>query len=139
MPLLSTLVLTSALACGHGGEPAECVAPVEAPAPSPEWRARERRLQIQLGVSAGVMGVGLVMIAGGLIADFTPCKNPDPTFGCGEFPIGFLVFAPVGAVITLAAAIPTGIYGARLSKHRRGRAKQAFRFAPAPGGFQLRF
>ncbi len=137
MPLTSTLLLTSALTCGPDAEPMKCASPVEAP--SPEWRARERKLQIQLGVSAGVMGLGVVLIAGGLIADLTPCKNPDPDFGCGEFPIGFLVLAPVGAVITLAATIPTGIYGARLRRHRRGSARQAFQFAPAPGGFQLRF
>ncbi len=100
-----------------------------------QWTAKQRKLRVQLGVSASV---GVALLLTGILVLTVPasCQDPDPDFGCGE---GYgrvytaLVVFPAAAV----AVIPTWVFGARLARHNERR--PAARLQLAPGGFALRF
>ncbi|MEZ4453606.1 MAG: hypothetical protein R3B09_29395 [Nannocystaceae bacterium] len=104
---------------------------VASPPTRSPWRAKERQLKIQTGISWSAVGLGVLSMVPSfvLIAD---CR----LHGCFElyFPIYAL---PVSGIVTLASLIPASIYTARLHRHRQRR--PVARLQPGPGGLVLRF
>ncbi len=102
------------------------------PAPAddmPRWLAQRRRLRINFGVSAGVLGAGAATLALGATLE---CRSDEPVLDC--IPIA----AIVGGVIAVAAAIPTLVYAVRLTAHNERRPRNT-RVQLGPGGLLLRF
>jgi hypothetical protein len=100
------------------------------------WAKKRRRLQIQTGISGGLVAAFLVGVPMALFLPST-CRDPDPDFGCGEG------YGRVYSSIMLAAAavvtvIPTIVYGVRLDRHWLDRPVAA-RVSLSPGGLALRF
>jgi len=100
-----------------------------------QWSAKQRKLKIQLGVTAGLTAAFLIT---GALMLVTPmlCRNPSPEWGCGE-PYGQWITAMVVIPAGLITAIPTAVYGVRL--HRHNLRRPVAQLQVAPGGLTLRF
>lgn len=113
-------------------------APIAAPTPDADaarqqWTARQRKLKIQLGVSAGFTAAFLLS---GALPLAIPINCPDdPEIDCE--PYGRWIAAAVMFPAALIAAIPTAVYGVRLRRHNERR--PVARVQLAPGGLVLRF
>lgn len=101
-----------------------------APTPAddmPQWLERRRRLRINFGVSAGVLGAGAATLVLGAV------------FGCDGAVLDCIpIAAIVGGVAVVAAAIPTLVYAVRLTVHNERRPRNT-RVQLGPGGLLLRF
>lgn len=121
----------------EGPQPA-AVVPVSAEAVDPfadeqvhAWGARQRRLKIQLGVSAGLTAAFLLS---GALALAIPMRCPEDSL-CE--PYGRFWAATVMFPASVVAAIPTAVYGVRLRRHNERR--PVARLLPAPTGLVIRF
>lgn len=105
--------------------------------PSP-WRAKERRLKIQAGISWSFVGLGVLSTVPVFIA-IAGCNAQAAAgeIGCFEFPLPPIAL-PISAIVTVASLIPASIYTARLRTLRRRRPESA-RLQPAIGGLGVRF
>jgi len=100
------------------------------------WAKKRRRLQIQTGISGGLVGAFLVSVPMALFLPST-CRDPDPDFGCGEG-YGRIFGSLMLAAAAVVTVIPTIVYGARLDRHWYDRPVST-RVSLSPGGLALRF
>lgn len=148
-------MLTPATAAAARAEPVNELE-IEGPAPAPTippphamqfpvddfaaahdaWAKKRRRLQIQTGISGGLVGAFLVGVPMVLFLPST-CRDPDPDFGCGEG-YGRVFSSFMLAAAAVITVIPTIVYGVRLDRHWYDR-PVATRVSLAPGGLALRF
>jgi hypothetical protein len=115
-------------------------APAVAPTPDAsaaealqQWTQRQRKLRIQLGVSAGFTAAFL--LSGTLVLAIPVSCPDDPLIDCE--PYGRWLAAAVMFPGALIAAIPTAVYGVRLRRHNERR--PVARMQLAPTGLAIRF
>lgn len=90
------------------------------PRSGPAWAERRRRLRVVVGVTAGFTVAGVLLMSLPWIG-WNHCANPDPSFGCGDNALPYVVTTSVGAVMVVGAAIPLTVAAVRLRRHERER------------------
>lgn len=99
------------------------------------WRDQQRKLRVQVGVSAGLAAA---LLLSGVLALTVPTCNPPPG-ATGDYcgmPIGRFMVS--GALLSAAVVttVPAIVFGVRLGRHNRAR---PVALHVAPGGLALRF
>ncbi len=99
------------------------------------WRDQQRKLRVQVGVSAG-LAAGF-LLAGALALTVSTCNPPPgaPSDYCG-MPIGKLMGSGVLLSAAVVTTVPAIVFGVRLGRHNRER---PLALHVAPGGLVLRF